>query len=194
MPRAGLSRQTIVEAAICLIEERGYQAFTLRELAKHLGVQASSLYNHVGNLDDILAGVGTYAVSALNEMEFSAIAGVHGDAAIRALAEAYRRFAREHPALYQVVMSLHRTDKAAIEQTARPITEPFLRVLGEYPRDREAAMHWQRVLRSILHGFLSQEEAGYFCHLPVDQEESFSVAITCYIDGLHAVLEKKAKM
>lgn len=193
MPKAGLSKQAIVDAAIRLIEERGYRSFAMRELAKCLDVKPASLYNHVGNMDEILAEVGAYAIGALNQMEFSAIEGLQGDAAVSALAMAYRRFAKARPQLYQVIMSLHKANKEMIERTAHPITVPFMQVLSDYPLDREQAMHWQRVLRSILHGFLSQEEAGYFCHFPIDQGRSFELAIQCYIDGLHAAIEKKAK-
>lgn len=193
MPRAGLNKQSIIREAIRLIEEEGCPALTMRELAKRLNVQAASLYNHVESMDEILAEVGTYAIASLNNHQFSAIAGLSQDAAVFALADAYRQFAKEHPALYQVIMSLHRTNKAIIENTAHPITAPFMQVLAGYPLDREQAMHWQRILRSILHGFLSQEEAGYFCHFPIDQSRSFELAIQCYIDGLHAAVKKEAQ-
>lgn len=193
MPRAGLSKQAVVREAIRLIEEEGSSALTMRELAKRLNVRAASLYNHVESMDEILAEVGTYAIASLNNCQFSAIAGLDQDAAVFALADAYRQFAKEHPALYEIIMSLHRTNKAIIENTAHPITAPFMQVLGGYPLNREAAMHWQRVLRSILHGFLSQEEAGYFCHFPIDQNRSFHLAIQCYVDGLHAAVKKEAQ-
>ena len=192
MPRAGLNKEIIIDAAIELMEEKGYFAFTMRELAKRLNVKAASMYNHVGNVDEIMAGVGAYSIAALNHMQFSATQGLKRDAAIFALAMAYRKFAKEHPELYKVIMSLHKTEKEIIERTAHPITEPFMRVLSDYPLDREEIMHWQRVLRSILHGFLSQEEAGYFCHFPIDQDRSYELAIQCYIDGLNTAVKKKA--
>lgn len=193
MPRTGLTKQAIVDAAIQLIEEEGYSAFSMRELAKRLDVKAASLYNHVGSMDEVLAEVGAYAIGALNQMQFSAIEGVQKDAAIIALAMAYRQFAKEHPALYEVIMSLHKTGKEVIEKTAHPITAPFMQVLSDYPLDSEQIMHWQRVLRSIIHGFLSQEEAGYFCHFPIDSNRSYALAIQCYVDGLNAAVRKEGE-
>ena len=190
MPRVGLSKPVIIQTAIQLIEERGYSAFSMRELAKRLDVKAASLYNYVGNLDEILAGVGAYAIEALNDVQFSAIEGLVKAPAIFALAKAYHRFAKEHPELYKVIMSLHKTNKEIIERTTSPITEPFMRVLKGYPLSEEQAMHWQRVLRSIIHGFLSQEEAGYFCHFPIDQNDSYELAIQCYVDGLNTAVKK----
>lgn len=193
MPRTGLTKQAIVDAAIQLIEEDGYSAFSMRELAKRLDVKAASLYNHVGSMDEVLAEVGAYAIGALNQMQFSAIEGVQKDAAIIALAMAYRKFAKERPALYEVIMRLHKTGKEVIEKTAHPITAPFMQVLSDYPLDSEQIMHWQRVLRSIIHGFLSQEEAGYFCHFPIDSNRSYALAIQCYVDGLNAAVRKEGE-
>jgi hypothetical protein len=30
-------------------------------------------------------------------------------------------------------------------------------------------MHWQRILRSMMHGFVAHEEAGGFSHFPIDK-------------------------
>ena len=47
----------MLRAAIALADERGVEALTMRKLAKELGVEAMSLYNHVANKDDLLDGM-----------------------------------------------------------------------------------------------------------------------------------------
>ncbi len=37
----------------------------------------------------------------------------------------------------------------------------------------------------MMHGFVSEELAGYFSHYPVSVEESYEEAIACVTDGLH---------
>ena len=57
MPRPSkplLSRRGIAEEALKLVEEEGMEALTTRRLAKRLGVEGPSLYNHVANRDDLL--------------------------------------------------------------------------------------------------------------------------------------------
>ena len=49
MKRTPLSRERILEAAIRLADESGIEALTMRKLARELGVEAMSLYNHVPN-------------------------------------------------------------------------------------------------------------------------------------------------
>ncbi len=55
--RTPLSRERVLLAAIGLADESGVDSLTMRALADRLGVQAMSLYNHVGNKDDLLDGM-----------------------------------------------------------------------------------------------------------------------------------------
>ena len=56
-PRAPLSRERVLAAAVLLADEHGIESLTMRELGLRLGVEAMSLYNHVANKDDILDGM-----------------------------------------------------------------------------------------------------------------------------------------
>jgi AcrR family transcriptional regulator len=52
--RAPLNRERVLEVAIALADEAGVESLTMRRLAKELGVEAMSLYNHVANKEDLL--------------------------------------------------------------------------------------------------------------------------------------------
>jgi AcrR family transcriptional regulator len=56
-PRAPLSKERVLRAAIALADEGGIESLTMRKLAQELGVEAMSLYYHVANKDDILDGI-----------------------------------------------------------------------------------------------------------------------------------------
>jgi AcrR family transcriptional regulator len=56
-PRTPLSKERVLRAAIELADADGIEALSMRRLAKKLGVEAMSLYNHVANKDEILAGI-----------------------------------------------------------------------------------------------------------------------------------------
>jgi AcrR family transcriptional regulator len=56
-PRAPLTRERILHAAIELADKDGIEALTMRRLGHGLGVEAMSLYNHVEDKEDILDGV-----------------------------------------------------------------------------------------------------------------------------------------
>jgi AcrR family transcriptional regulator len=55
--RTPLTRERVLRAAISLADERGTEELTMRKLAKELGVEAMSLYNHVANKGDLLDGM-----------------------------------------------------------------------------------------------------------------------------------------
>ncbi len=56
-PRTPLSKERVLRAALELADAEGIEALSMRRLAKELGVEAMSLYNHVANKGEILAGI-----------------------------------------------------------------------------------------------------------------------------------------
>jgi AcrR family transcriptional regulator len=56
-PRTPLTRERVLHAAMALADEGGLESLTMRKLARELGVEAMSLYNHVANKDDLLDGI-----------------------------------------------------------------------------------------------------------------------------------------
>ena len=55
--RQPLSRQRVLRAAVELADDKGLSTVTMRALARHLGVEAMSLYHHVANKEDLLDGM-----------------------------------------------------------------------------------------------------------------------------------------
>jgi len=47
-------KQQIIKASAKLFKEKGYSAITMRDIAKSMGIKASSLYNHISSKQDIL--------------------------------------------------------------------------------------------------------------------------------------------
>lgn len=181
----GLNKQIIIEAAKDLIEEIGFAEFSMRTLAEKLGVKTASLYTHIASMDVLVTEVGLSALNAQKTAQLAAVDGKENDAAVSALAESYREFAKEHAELYKLIMQMPTGKDETLQTAAAMIAEPSMRVLRGYPLSEERRMHWQRVLRGVMHGFVSQEASGYFSHYPVNPEESYRTAVRCVIDGLH---------
>src|SRR5436189_1673256 len=99
-PRIPLSRERVLQAAIELADEGGIEALTMRKLARELGVEAMSLYNHVANKGDLVDGIVDLVVG-----EIELPAGEVWDVAIRKCAiSAHETFLR-HPWACSLVMS-----------------------------------------------------------------------------------------
>jgi AcrR family transcriptional regulator len=64
-PRAPLSTERVLQAALRLADAGGTEALTMRRLGQELGVEAMSLYKHVANKDAILDGIVDLAVGEI---------------------------------------------------------------------------------------------------------------------------------
>ncbi|GMQ94348.1 MAG: TetR/AcrR family transcriptional regulator C-terminal domain-containing protein [Acidimicrobiia bacterium] len=63
--RAPLTRSRIIETAVAFADEFGVDALSMRKLGAELNVEAMSLYNHVGNKDDIYDGMVDYVFASI---------------------------------------------------------------------------------------------------------------------------------
>lgn len=192
MPRNGLSKEKVVNAAVALIERQGVADFSMRALADDLHIKTASLYNHVESMESLMVEVCERALQMQRDAELKAIEGKGRNEAIPALAYAYRAFAVEHRELYRVIMSTAVSAGDRLSDISHCIIEPFMAVLSHAALTEEEKYHWQRVLRGIVHGFVSQEDAGFFSHLPAEVDESFRTAVQCYTDGLAQAERRQA--
>ncbi len=63
---AGLTLDSVVDAAILLTEQRGLQGWSLRDLGRELGVAQSAIYHHVGGKDALSRHVSERVVASLS--------------------------------------------------------------------------------------------------------------------------------
>lgn len=192
MPRNGWTREKVIRAAADLIEERGPEAFSMRALAQRLNIKTASLYNHVESMEELMSAVCLYALELQARTETEAMEGKTGAERITALALACRRFAKERRELYRLVLRMAVSGYDRRTEPTQYVVGPFLQALEGYDLTLEEKYHWQRILRGIIHGFVSQEDAGFFSHLPVEVDTTFRIAVDTYILGLEQA-ERRAR-
>jgi AcrR family transcriptional regulator len=97
--------RALVAAAVAIIERRGADAITLREVASSVGVTHGAAYRHFEDKTALLAAVAEDGYRALvSRLLASATGDRRGPRArLEALAEAYVAFAMERPAHYRVM-------------------------------------------------------------------------------------------
>ncbi|MEU6409686.1 TetR/AcrR family transcriptional regulator C-terminal domain-containing protein [Microbispora sp. NPDC046933] len=98
MPRAGLSREKVLAAALALVDREGIAALSMRKLGAELGVEAMTLYYYVPNKDAVLDGLIDMAVSRITVEPVGPWREW-----LRAFAVAIRRELLAHPALLPLV-------------------------------------------------------------------------------------------
>lgn len=196
MKGKGLTMDVIVEAASALVVEKGYNNFSVRELAQTLHVKAASLYNHISSVDDVNREVGKLASQKLNQSLENVTRGKEKDEAIEALSYEYRDFVKNNYELYRAVIGLPALDAPEQGDSLRVVARESIlvirHVVHQYDIPEEEGVHFSRCLRSALHGFVSLEMAGYFTGRMIRSEDSFRFMVNGYIEWVNS-LEKKAK-
>ena len=186
MPRRpGLDRAAVGRAAAVMADERGLAALSLADLAAQLGVRPPSLYNHIPSLAALQRDLAVLGVRELGARLARAAVGKAGDAAVIALAEAYRAFVRERPGLYAATQQAPASGDEEWQTEAAEVVAIVGATLGSYGLHGDDAIHAIRALRSLLHGFATLEAHGGF-GLPLDLDESFRRLLDIFIAGLRA--------
>jgi AcrR family transcriptional regulator len=141
--RRPLSRERILAAALELVDEQGIDALSMRKLGQSLGYEAMSLYNHVANKDDLLAGI---LDLVLAEMEPPDPAG--GLPAIRASAISAHQALKRHPWAATMLMS-----PASIRPARIAYMEALLASLRGAGLSAETTYHAYHVIDAHIIGF-----------------------------------------
>jgi AcrR family transcriptional regulator len=180
MPRAGLGPDAVVAAAAELADAEGLEAVTLARVAERLGVRSPSLYAHVDGLPDLRRRLAARGAAELAAELQAAAAGRAGRDALAAVADVYRRYAREHPGTYA---ALQRAADVQDAEAAARVVGVVVAVLRGYGLDGDDAIHATRIVRAALHGFAALEAGGGFgIDLPPD--ETFAGLIAVLDHGL----------
>ena len=179
--RKGLNRRAILEAAVGLVEAEGLPALTLQELARRLQVRTASLYNHIQGIAEVRQHIALLSLHELDAAIRDAAVGRSYKEALEAVALAYRSFAQQHPHLYETFIGSARWEDPEVDDTRRDVVRVLTQVLSPYCGEVEM-LHFNRGFRSLLHGFVSLESAGFFKKGMLD--ESFHFAIQSFIAAL----------
>lgn len=183
MGRKGLSNEIVLTVAADLIAERGVDQFSMRELAERLDVKTASLYNHITSIRELFSQVGHLAIDRLNGELSRESGGKEGKSALLALAVAYRRFAKENPELYKMILKIPAIDDKELVDTGHVLVSGLYPHLRPFLGTPEAQVHFARAFRSAMHGFLSLEDAGFF-KSEISAEQSYLFMIRCLISSL----------
>jgi AcrR family transcriptional regulator len=184
MPRAGLTADRLVAAALDLADEAGFGNVTLSALARRFGVKDASLYSHVRNLQDLRTRMAFLAGGEMIDEIATAVAGRAGKDALAAFAGAYREYALTRPGRYAATQIHIDQSLVAGSPALRRTAEITYGMLRAYGLDEPDLTDAVRLLRSTFHGYCALEATGGF-GASRDVQASWDKAI----DALHVALE-----
>lgn len=183
MPRKGLNNDMLVKAAAELIEEKGYERFSLTSLAEKLNVKAASLYNHMNNIGELLSEVGSFALKKLNAELQDGMNMDDPESALLSIAIGYRKFAKDNPELYKTIMKIPVFGDVELLNKGIEIIHGLYETLDSFGLSKYEKIHFSRSFRASMHGFVTLEEMGFFAD-SIDAAESYLYMIKSLIQPL----------
>lgn len=172
MPRAGLSQQAVLDAALAVVDEAGAAGLTLAAVAARTGVAVPSLYKHVDGLPALRRKATIAVLNDFTAHVTAAVLGHSGADALTRFLHAYRDYARSNPGRYLLTVPAGDPADAEFNEAAARAVGVAFAVLEGAGITGEDAVHAARCLRAGVHGFVMLEISGGF-GLPESVDESF---------------------
>ncbi len=190
MARKGLNTDRIVEAAAELIAEKGFDQFSLRELADRLDVKTASLYNHISSLSELTSHIGELTFERMAKQLYGGTEDASSFDALYHVAIGYRKFAKENPELYKTIVKIPSTGDPKLVEKGRNFVHSLYPLLEACGLSEKDIIHFSRTIRSAIHGFVTLEEAGFFGTM-ADADESYSYMVKTLIQSLKAGMGRR---
>jgi len=192
MARSGLTRETVIQAAVNLIHHRGLDDLTLLDLASIMGVKPPSLYNHIRGITDLRRELSMHALEKMTEVAIKALHKKKERSAIRSFSKAYRNYAKLHPGLYHLGCVYPSMEDTAWHDIYMKYREEFTRCFSSYQMPEATLRNTARSLRSLMHGFVLFEINDSWLQ-STNTDTTYEYAIKLFCDALESRRNLKIK-
>ncbi len=194
MPSPSTTRETLLDAALRLVEERGPGALRIRDLAAAAEQSTMGVYTHFGSKQGLLEQLYLHGFRRLEDRLDSVPAHGQGRQGLLAFALAYRAFALDNEALYGLMFERAAPDFVPSDTSRLAGLSTFqmlaTRVADWQPdvTDPAAEAH---LLWATMHGLVSIElthkrwGGPLVAHLQGDPERNYATAIGSLLEALH---------
>ena len=180
--RRTLTQAKVLATANQLIESKGINGLTIRDLALVLDVRPQSIYNYVDSLSDLLDQVGLQFVQNVADRLTEKITGIDGDEALMAFAQEFRATCVHHRGLAPLLLDLN--DNLRIPRSRKAIVQLYQDMFKPLQLDDSARVE-NTLYRSTLFGFIIQEIGGFFKMQDAELDERFTKVMQLAIDQTH---------
>ena len=193
VPGTTTTRESLLEAALQLLEERGPGALRIRDVSEAVGKSTMSVYTHFGSKQGLLEQLYLHGFSRLEDRLKAVASTGDGRQELLAFALAYRGFALDNEALYGLMFERGTPDfipsddsRMAGLMTFEMLTE---RIAGWQPDLAEPASD-AHLVWAAMHGLVTIElmhrrwGGPLAAHLQGDPGQNYATAIDTLIAGL----------
>ncbi|MFA5119638.1 TetR/AcrR family transcriptional regulator [Zavarzinia sp.] len=158
-------REAVVVAALSIVGESGLEALSARSLAKHCGVSTMAIYSLFGGMPGLYEALAARATDLMNTYILDANSGLPPLDRLRGFGLAYRRFALEHPAAFELLT--RRGHSLVVAMRDRPSYAAYLAAIEQGKaeglfRPELDAREFGDILWAAAHGMLTFELSGTY--------------------------------
>ena len=194
MPTKASTRDTLLEAALRLLEERGPGALRIRNLAAAAEQSTMGVYTHFGSKQGLLEQLYLHGFRRLEDRLSSVPSDGQGGQDLLAFALAYRAFALDNEALYGLMFERATPDFVPSDASRLAGLATFqmlaTRVADWRPdfTDPAADAH---LIWATMHGLVTIElmhrrwGGPLVTHLQGDPEQNYATGIGSLLEALH---------
>jgi AcrR family transcriptional regulator len=187
-------RETLLDAALRLVEERGPGALRIRDLAAAAEQSTMGVYTHFGSKQGLLEQLYLHGFRRLENRLESVPSDGQRRQGLLAFALAYRAFALDNEALYGLMFERAAPDFVPSDASRLAALSTFqmlaTRVAGWRPDSTDPAAD-AHLLWAAMHGLVSIElthrrwGGPLVAHLQGDPEQNYATAIGSLLEALH---------
>jgi AcrR family transcriptional regulator len=149
-----LARDDVVRAAADLADREGWPNLSLAGVARELGLHATSMYAHVGGIDDLRQALALLAVGELADGVWSASLGKVGAEALTAIAHQYGAYAADRPGRTAALSAIDRDDPTAAAALAR-LHQPLAATFQSFGLDDAQSATAHQVFGATINGLVN---------------------------------------
>jgi AcrR family transcriptional regulator len=188
------TRETLLDAALRLLVERGPGALRVRDLAAAAEQSTMGVYTHFGSKQGLLEQLYLHGFSRLKDRLDCVPAGGDGRRELQAFALAYRAFALENEALYGLMFERATPDFVPSDTSRLAGLSTFEMLatrVAEWRPDFTNPAAEAHLVWATMHGLVTIElmhrrwGGPLVTHLQGDPEQNYATAIGSLLEALH---------
>ncbi len=193
VPSPSTTRETLLDAALRLLEERGPGALRVRDVAAAAEQSTMGVYTHFGSKQGLLEQLYLHGFGRLADRLDGVPSDDRGRPGLLAFALAYREFALDNEALYGLMFERAAPDFVPSDDSRLAGLETFemlaARIAGWRPDFTNPAAD-AHLVWATMHGLVSIELSHrrwggpLVAHLQGDPEQNYARAIGSLLDAL----------
>jgi AcrR family transcriptional regulator len=194
VPSTSTTRETLLDAALRLLEKRGPGALRVRDLAAAAEQSTMGVYTHFGSKQGLLEQLYLHGFERLEEQLKGVRANGQRRQELLEFALAYRQFALDNEALYGLMFERAAPDFVPSDASRMAGLTTFemlaARVADWRPHSADPAAD-AHLVWATMHGLVTIElmhrrwGGPLVAHLQGDPEQNYATAIGSLLEGLH---------